>query len=68
MNIEVSAILSEVQRSIHAQIGTGVDVYYTESKGALFVPEGSQLTPDNVILAIPEANLQIQAQLRRFSA
>ncbi|MFF2886700.1 hypothetical protein [Paenibacillus sp. NPDC057967] len=68
MNEAVTAVLMDIQREIAQQIGAGVDVHYSEGKGALFVPEGAALTPDNVIYAEHDMSLRIKEQLRRMSA
>ncbi|MEC0328757.1 hypothetical protein P4H42_03850 [Paenibacillus macerans] len=68
MTDTVSEVLLDAQRRLSEQTGGKIDVYYTEGKGALFVPGDSPLEPDSVILAIPEQLLRVQAQMRRFSA
>lgn len=46
--------LTELQRQIYAQHGIRTDVYYEECRGAIAVPEGAALIPENVIAAIPD--------------
>jgi hypothetical protein len=52
-------IIIATQRQIYEQSGQRTDVYVQEGQGALFVPEGYPLIPQNVILALPEEHLRI---------
>jgi hypothetical protein len=58
MNARMTSILTLLQSQIHARDGIRTDVYYTEGKGALFIREGADLRPDNVILAVPDLTLR----------
>ncbi|WP_141431954.1 hypothetical protein [Bacillus sp. 03113] len=49
----------ELQRRIYAQTGRRTDAYYKEGYGALFVYEGDQLTPQNVIHRADELHLAL---------
>jgi hypothetical protein len=47
----------EIQRRIYEQTGRRTDAHYKEGSGALFVLEGAELTPTNVIYAANEMEL-----------
>jgi hypothetical protein len=47
----------EIQRRIFEQTGRRTDAHYKEGSGALFVFEGAELTPTNVIYAANEMEL-----------
>ncbi|MNM98522.1 hypothetical protein D3C81_1110540 [compost metagenome] len=62
MTEEEAAIAIELlQRSLHAERGRKFDVYYRAGKGALVVEHGADLTPANVVLAVPEVHLYVYA-------
>jgi hypothetical protein len=52
-------IIIATQRQIYEQSGQRTDVHVKEGYGALFVPEGMPLIPQNVIMALPEDHLRI---------
>ena len=54
--------ITEIQRSIFEQTGTKTDAHYKEGEGVLFVPYMAKLVPQNVMLAVPE----IQLEMMRF--
>ena len=46
--------LESLHKQVATQFGHKVDMYYEEGKGALFVPSGYPLHPNNVIFAFPD--------------
>ncbi|MEB2299718.1 hypothetical protein LAV72_08790 [Lysinibacillus xylanilyticus] len=59
MNVE--AVIVNIQRKILEQTGRKTDVYYSEGQGALFVFMGDVLTANNVIYAVSEMELMMNA-------
>jgi hypothetical protein len=59
MNIAASIV--NIQRKILEQNGRKTDVYYSEGQGALFVFMGDALTVQNVIYAVSEIELMMNA-------
>lgn len=57
----INQVLAGMQRSISEQNNAKIDVYYTEGKGALFVPGGATLSPENVMLAVDETQLRFMS-------
>lgn len=55
----VIEVFIEVQRGIFEQTGQRTDVHYEKGKGALIVPEGYALHPQNVMLAISEMQIRM---------
>lgn len=51
--MEPQEILADVQRQIFENNGMRTDVYYTEGKGAIVVPEFAPLNFFNIIIKIP---------------
>jgi hypothetical protein len=51
-------IIIATQRQIYEQTGQRTDVHLKEGSGALFVPEGMPLIPQNVIMALSEDHLR----------
>jgi hypothetical protein len=51
-------VIIATQRQIFEQSGQRTDVHIKEGYGALFVPEGMPLIPQNVIMALPEDRLR----------
>ncbi|WP_340028930.1 hypothetical protein MHB71_04765 [Paenibacillus sp. FSL H7-0940] len=58
---KINQVLASMQRSISEQNNAKIDVYYTEGKGALFVPSGAALSPENVMLAVDETQLRFMS-------
>jgi len=54
-------VLLEIQREMFLLKGIRTDVHYSEGQGALVVPEGAELTPQNVIMAVPDVELKLRA-------
>lgn len=54
-------ITNVFQRDIYDKSGVRTDVYYQEGQGALFVREGDELTPGNVIMSVPYEVLRFYA-------
>ena len=54
-------VLIEIQREMFLLKGIRTDVHYSEGKGALVVPEGAALTPQNVIMVVPDVELKLRA-------
>ncbi|MEC0167920.1 hypothetical protein [Paenibacillus graminis] len=64
----INAALFEIQRGVSESSGGGkFDIHYTAGKGALIVPHGTELTPDNVVLAVPDAHVQMYAAMAEFA-
>lgn len=58
----MNEVLAAVQQTLSVNNGGAmVDVYYTEGKGALFVPGGAELHARNIILAVSEDRLRFMA-------
>lgn len=58
----INAALADIQRAASVANGGGkFDVHYRAGKGALVVPGGAELTPNNVVLAVPESHVMILA-------
>jgi hypothetical protein len=63
MNPNIFRALLSIQQDIHRNNnGLRTTVHYSEGQGALIVPEGRPLHPRNVILAVPEFELQVRSQ------
>ncbi|WP_449600355.1 hypothetical protein [Paenibacillus sp. Marseille-Q9583] len=68
MNDPINAALFEIQRGVSESSGGGkFDVHYKANKGALVVPHGAELTPDNVVLAVPDAQVMFYAAMAEFA-
>ncbi|MEX3745786.1 MULTISPECIES: hypothetical protein [Lysinibacillus] len=59
MNITIGIL--DIQRKILEQTGRKTDVYYSEGQGALYVFMGDALTVQNVIYAVSEMELIMNA-------
>lgn len=68
MNDPINAALFEIQRGVSESSGGGkFDVHYKAGKGALIVPHGAELLPDNVVLAVPNAQVMLYAAMAEFA-
>ncbi|WP_339811235.1 hypothetical protein MKY63_00975 [Paenibacillus sp. FSL R7-0189] len=64
----IDAALFEIQRSVSESSGGGkFDVHYKAGKGALVVPAGAALVPDNAVLEVPDAHVQMYAAMAEFA-
>lgn len=53
--------LADTLEQMYEQTNRKHDAYYHEGKGALFVPEGYELTPHNVVYRISEIELRMMS-------
>lgn len=54
-----NAVLTDILEDMYKKTGRKHDAYYYENKGALFVPEGYKLLPQNVVRSIGEIELKM---------
>lgn len=54
--------ISSILKGLYEQTNKKHDAYYQEGQGALFVPYGYSLLPQNVVYAISEMELHMQRQ------
>jgi hypothetical protein len=59
----ITQVLVGIQREFYEQYGIRTDVYYQDGKGALFVREGAELIPSNVIYAMGDDLIRLNARL-----
>lgn len=57
VNPIIYSAVNEIQREIYMKTYRRTDTHYMEGYGALFVYEGDELTPNNVIYAADETEL-----------
>lgn len=58
--VDVKRAIISIQAQIHAQTGRRTDAYYKSGFGCLFVYEYEELTPENVIYAADELEIQMR--------
>lgn len=64
----INDALYEILRGVYESSGGNkFDVHYKAGKGALVVPAGAELIPDNVVLAVPDAHVQVYAAVAAFT-
>jgi hypothetical protein len=54
MNPNIQNALLNIQEQLFNSKGVRTDILYEEGKGAIIFNEGSQMIPQNAIVAIPE--------------
>ncbi|WP_375199364.1 hypothetical protein [Bacillus sp. RS11] len=59
--VNITIGILDIQRKILEQTGRKTDVYYSEGQGALYVFMGDALTVQNVIYAVSEMELIMNA-------
>ncbi|MEY9970203.1 hypothetical protein ABH966_000565 [Lysinibacillus sp. RC46] len=59
--MNIAADIVNIQRKILEQTGRKTDAYYSEGQGALYVFMGDALTVQNVIYAVSEMELMMNA-------
>jgi len=59
--VNITIGILDIQRKILEQTGRKTDVYYSEGQGALYVFMGDVLTVQNVIYAVSEMELIMNA-------
>ena len=68
MNDPINAALFEIQRGVYESSGgKKYDIHYKADKGALVVSHGAELAPDNVVLAVPDAQVMFYAAVAEFA-
>lgn len=64
----INDALFEILRGVYESSGgQKYDVHYKAGKGALIVPHGAELLPDNVVLAVPDAQVKMYAAMAAFA-
>lgn len=59
-------IIVNIQRQLFEQSGRKVDAHYREGKGVLYVYEGEEFIPSNVIHAVSEGELYFMRKAAMF--
>lgn len=58
--VDVKRAIISIQAQIHAQTGRRTDAHYKSGYGCLFVDEGEELRPENIIYVADELEIQMR--------